>query len=84
MKSLNFEIGRFIKMFHRPAEVMRRRFNVAQCGMNINRFTEITAEIFAEFLHVENFTQRREDAKKIIGLNAAPAVLAEQGSGVAK
>jgi hypothetical protein len=30
---------------------------------NINRFAEITAEIFFKLLHAENLTQSRQDAK---------------------
>jgi hypothetical protein len=35
-------------------------------GADVNRLAEIAAKIFAELLHAENFTQRREDAKKFL------------------
>jgi hypothetical protein len=39
-----------------------------QRGADVNRLATIAALIFAEFLHAENFTQRRGDAKKFFDL----------------
>ena len=63
MKREPFEFSRVMKNFRSPAVLLRRRFDVAQHGANINRLAEIAAKIFTEFLHAENFTQRREGGK---------------------
>jgi hypothetical protein len=44
----------------------RRWFDLAQHGADVNRLAMIAAVIFSELLHAENFTQSREDAKKIL------------------
>jgi len=36
--------------------------------VDVNGFAVVTAVIFAEPFHAENFTQRRQDAKKICEL----------------
>jgi hypothetical protein len=46
----------------------REKFRAAQDGADVNRLAVVAAVIFAEFLHAENFTQRRRDAKKIVQL----------------
>ena len=47
---------------------LRRPFDVAQHGANVNRVAVVAAMVFAELLHAENFTQKRQDAKKFFPL----------------
>ena len=42
-----------------------RQFDLAQHGTDVNCLAVVTAVIFTELLHAENFTQRRQNAKKI-------------------
>ena len=51
-----FEPVSFVKDFRSPAVPLRRRRHVAQHDVNINRLAVVTAVIFAELLHAENFT----------------------------
>src|SRR5476651_2017378 len=59
-----FQAAGCVKQFGSPAMRLRGGFDVAQHGADVNRLAVIAAVIFAELLHAENFTQRREDAKK--------------------
>ena len=49
-----------------PAVLLRGDFDIAQHGADVNRLAVVTAVIFAQFFHTENFTQRRENAKKFL------------------
>ena len=60
-----FESAGLVENFRRPAVLLRRRFDFAQHGADVNRLAVIAAMIFAELLHAENFTQRAASAKKI-------------------
>ena len=55
-----------MKKFGSPAMLFGGGFNLTQRGADVNRLAVVAAVIFTEFLHVENFTQRREDAKKFL------------------
>ena len=68
MEGGQVEIALPPKRLECPAMLLRGGFDVAQDGADVNRLAVITAVIFAELLHVENFTQRRRDAKKIVQL----------------
>jgi hypothetical protein len=48
---------------------LRGGFDVAQDGADVNRLAVVATMIFAELFHVENFTQRREDARKNVPLS---------------
>ena len=52
--------------FPGPAVLLRRQFDLLQHRANINRLAVVTAVIFAELFHAENFTQRRQDARKFL------------------
>ena len=66
MQREQFEVADFVKQFRSPTMLLRRRFHVTQHGADVNRLAVVAAVIFAELLHAENFTQRREDAKKFL------------------
>jgi len=66
MESKEFEFACFMKNFRSPAVLPRGDFDIAQDGADINRLAVVAAMIFAELFHVENFTQRRKDAKKFL------------------
>ena len=50
--------------------LLRADFDVAQHGADVNRFAVVTAVIFTQSFHAENFMQRRKNAKKFIRLPA--------------
>ena len=61
-----FEFSTLVENFRSPAVLLRRRFDIAQHGADVNRLAEIAAKIFTELLHAKNFTQSRGDAKKFL------------------
>lgn len=76
MECQPFEFASFLKNFRSPTVRLRRRFDLAQHGAGINRLAVIATVIFAELLHVENFTQSRTNAKNFYPFNrATPATI---------
>jgi len=69
MEGEQVEIALSSKSLGGPAVLLRRGFDVAQDGADVNRLAAVTVVIFAELLHAENFTQRRKDAKKFFDTN---------------
>jgi hypothetical protein len=63
-KQLEFAL--LAERFGSPTVLMRSHFDLAQHGADVNLFAEITAEIFAQSFHAENFTQSRQDAKNFL------------------
>ena len=49
-----------------PAVLLGGDFDFAQDSADVNRLAMVAVVIFTELLHAENFTQRREDAKKFL------------------
>jgi hypothetical protein len=60
------EFACFVENFGGPTVGLGSGFAVAQHGVDINPFAVVTAVIFAELLHAENFTQSCRDAKKFL------------------
>lgn len=52
--------------------LLRRDFDVAQDGADVNRLAVVTTVIFAKLFHAENFTQRRKNAKKFYTFTDLP------------
>ena len=69
MEREKFEFAGDMKNFRSPAVLLRGGFDVAQDSADVNGLAVVTAMIFAQLLHTENFTQRREDAKKFFDAN---------------
>jgi hypothetical protein len=68
MEGEQFEFALLAECLDRPAVRLGDGFDLAQNGVDVNGFAVVTAVIFAEPFHAENFTQRRQDAKKICEL----------------
>ena len=66
MEGEQVEIALSSKSLGGPAVLLRRGFDVAQDGADVNRLAAVTVVIFAELLHAENFTQSRQDAKRFL------------------
>jgi hypothetical protein len=69
MEREKFELRRLVENFQSPAMRLGGGFDIAQDGADVNRLAMVTIVIFAEPFHVENFTQRREDARKNVPLS---------------
>jgi len=63
MEGEQVEFALLTKSLGSPAVLLRRNFNVAQDGADVNPLAVVAAVIFTESFHAENFTQRRGDAK---------------------
>ena len=66
MEGEQVEFAFFSEGLGSPAMLLRGGFDVVQDGADVNRLAVVTAVIFAELLHVENFTQSYENAKKFL------------------
>ena len=62
-----------MKNFRSPAVPLRRHFDLAQHGAEVNRLAVVAAVILVGLWHAENFTQRRADAKQNYSLKVASA-----------
>ena len=65
-ESKKLELSGVVINFRSPAVLLRRDFDVMQDSADVNRLAVVTAVVFAESFHAENFTQRRKDAKKFL------------------
>ena len=66
MEGEQVEFALLPKYLGGPVVLLRGGFDLAQNGADVNRLAVVTAVIFAEPFHAENFTQKREDAKKFL------------------
>jgi len=66
MEGEQVEFALVAKRLGSPAVLLGGGFDFAQDGADVNRLAMVTAVIFAESFHAENFTQSRQDAKKFL------------------
>ena len=64
MQGEQFQVADLVENLNCPATGLCRNLDFIQYDTNINCFAVVTTMVFSKFLHAENFTQRREDARK--------------------
>lgn len=72
MEGEQVEFALLPKYLGGPAVLLCGGFDVAQNGADVNRLAVVATMIFAKLFHAENFTQRRENAKKFYLLTDVP------------